>query len=250
VTGSGPAGRVGEEDVTRAAAATAADPEGASRSIPMTGMRATIAARMHASLHSAAQLTLVTEVDVTDLVAYREGLEDPRPSYSDVIIKAAALALRQHPRLNATLEGDRIRPLSEIHIGLATALDEGLIVPVVRDAERKTLRQIAHETAALVRRVRAGDFRAVEVSGSTFTVTSLGGLGVDAFTPIINPPEAAILGVGRVIDRPARDGDSLVWRKAITLSLTIDHRIVDGAPAAAFLQAVGGLLQSPQALEA
>jgi pyruvate dehydrogenase E2 component (dihydrolipoamide acetyltransferase) len=190
-------------------------------------------------------LTLTTTVDVTALVELRNGIPEPRPTFTDLMVRAAALALTQHRRLNSVLEGDRIRLLPEIHIGIATALDEGLVVPVVRHADRKSATEIAVESAQLVDRVRRRQFSVDDVTGATFTVTSLGGQGIDAFTPIINPPEAAILGLGRVVDYPARDGDSLVWRKVTTLSLTIDHRIIDGAPAAAFLQSISELLQSP-----
>ncbi|WP_226925040.1 dihydrolipoamide acetyltransferase family protein [Georgenia thermotolerans] len=260
VTGSGPGGRIGVEDVERAAAVPAASKPaaaglappppaspGAESSVALTGMRGTIARRMHESLQSTAQLTLVTTADVTELVEYRESLER-RPTYTDFVVKAAALALREHPRLNATIDGDRIRLLPDVHIGIATAVPDGLVVPVVRHADTMPLARIAEESAALVAKVRAGAFGADDVTGSTFTVTSLGGQGIDAFTPILNPPEVAILGVGRVVDQAARDGDALVWRKVINLSLTIDHQVVDGAPGAAFLQTLGELLGRPEQL--
>jgi pyruvate dehydrogenase E2 component (dihydrolipoamide acetyltransferase) len=198
-----------------------------------------------------AQLTLVTTADVTDLVAYREGLHDgPRASYTDMVVRAAAIALRQHPGVNSTLDGDRITALPDIHIGIATDVPGGLVVPVVRDADRKSLRQIADESATLIRRAREGALRIEEITGATFTVTSLGGMGIDAFTPIINPPEVAILGVGRIVEQPVRDGaGDLAWRHVITLSLTIDHRVIDGAPGAAFLASVGNALGDTGALE-
>jgi pyruvate dehydrogenase E2 component (dihydrolipoamide acetyltransferase) len=247
VAGSGPGGRITEEDVTSAkASSTGTKEEGPTgEAVAMTGMRATIAKRMQNSLQTSAQLTLTRTVDVTRLVDLRNGLPDPRPSFTDLIVRAVALALRQHRRLNSVLEGEQIKLLPEIHVGIATALDEGLVVPVVRHTDRKSATDIAVESAELIDRVRRGQFSVGDVTGGTFTVSSLGGQAIDAFTPIINPPEAAILGVGRVVDHPARDGDSLVWRQAVTLSLTIDHRIVDGAPAAAFLQTISELLQSP-----
>jgi pyruvate dehydrogenase E2 component (dihydrolipoamide acetyltransferase) len=148
------------------------------------------------------------------------------------------------------VDGDRIRSLPDIHIGIATDVPGGLVVPVLRNADRKSLRQITGESASLIQRAREGLLRVEEVSGATFTVTSLGGQGVDAFTPIINPPEVAILGVGRILEQPARgaDGD-LVWRHVVTLSLTIDHRVIDGAPGAAFLASVAGALADVGALE-
>jgi pyruvate dehydrogenase E2 component (dihydrolipoamide acetyltransferase) len=219
--------------------------------VPLGGMRATIAHRMHSSLQSMAQLTLVTTADVTELVAYRRELVDePRPSYTDMVVKAAAVAIRQHPIINSTLDVEGLRLLADVHIGIATDVPGGLVVAVLRHADRKSLGQIAAESASLTRRARAGDIRVDEVTGSTFTVTSLGGQGIDAFTPIINPPEVAILGVGRITEQPVRDGDSgLVWRQVVTLSLTIDHRVIDGVPGAAFLTAVVALLGDPGRLE-
>jgi pyruvate dehydrogenase E2 component (dihydrolipoamide acetyltransferase) len=247
VVGSGPGGRITEEDVTSAKAASAQGGEErpTGETVAMTGMRAAIAQRMQNSLQTTAQLTLTRTVDVTNLVELRNGIPEPRPTFTDLIVRAAALALTQHRRLNSVLEGDQIRLLPGIHIGIATALDEGLVVPVVRHADRKSATEIAIESARLVDRVRRRRFSVDDVTGATFTVTSLGGQGIDAFTPIINPPEAAILGLGRVTDHPARNGDSLVWRKATILSLTIDHRVIDGAPAAAFLQTVSELLEHP-----
>ena len=258
VVGTGPGGRVTEDDVaatargstpSRPGSPAASASTASATSVPLTGMRATIASRMHASLQSTAQLTLVTTADVTDLVTQRDGLDDPRPTYTDLVVRAVALALREHPRLNAVLDGNEIRLLADIHLGVATALDDGLVVPVVRNADRKSLEEIARESAELIRRVRSGAFSSDDVSGSTFTVTSLGGQGIDTFTPILNPPEVAILGVGRVVDRPVRQDQGLAWRKAMTLSLTIDHRVVDGAPGADFLQTLSKLLASPPSLQ-
>jgi pyruvate dehydrogenase E2 component (dihydrolipoamide acetyltransferase) len=199
------------------------------------------------SLQTSAQLTLTTDADVTTLVAQRTALRDQfDPTYTDLLIKAAALALRKHPRLNAMVIGQEIRLLPDIHIGVAVALDDGLVVPVVRNADRKPLGAIAREVAELVQRARAGKLTMAEISGGTFTVTNLGGFGIDAFTPILNPPEAAILGVGRIVERLARRTVDLVWRQMMVLSLTIDHRVVDGAPAAAFMQTLRELLERPE----
>jgi pyruvate dehydrogenase E2 component (dihydrolipoamide acetyltransferase) len=215
--------------------------------IRLTGMRGVIARRMLESLQTSAQLTLTTDADVTTLVAQRTALRDQfDPTYTDLLIKAAALALRKHPRLNAMVIGQEIRLLPDIHIGVAVALDDGLVVPVVRNADRKPLGAIAREVAELVQRARAGKLTMAEISGGTFTVTNLGGFGIDAFTPILNPPEAAILGVGRIVERLARRTVDLVWRQMMVLSLTIDHRVVDGAPAAAFMQTLRELLERPE----
>jgi pyruvate dehydrogenase E2 component (dihydrolipoamide acetyltransferase) len=212
-------------------------------------MRQTIAERMTQSLHTMAQLTIHTEVDATDLVRLREQLKEEFDlTYTDLLIKAVAKALKAHPILNAALVGDEIHLLQEIHIGMAVALEDGLLVPVVRDADKKTLQEIAQETRRLAQGAREGTLTVDEVTGSTFTVTNLGAYGVDGFTPIINPPEVAILGVGRIVDKPAIHDGQIVRRSIMMLSLTIDHRIVDGAPGAQFLRTVKQLLESPYRL--
>jgi pyruvate dehydrogenase E2 component (dihydrolipoamide acetyltransferase) len=148
--------------------------------------------------------------------------------------------------LNAAVVGEEIHVLADVNIGVAIALDDGLVVPVVRNADRKPLRVIAGEIAEFVRRARSGKLTMAEITGGTFTITNLGGFGIDAFTPILNPPEAAILGVGRIVERLSRRNSDLVWRQMMVLSLTVDHRAVDGAPAAAFLQTLRELLEQPQ----
>ncbi|HBY96334.1 MAG TPA: dihydrolipoamide acyltransferase [Chloroflexi bacterium] len=248
IAGSGPGGRITADDVRRKVEVTSRP---ALRGIPLAGVRATIAKRMQSSLQTMAQLTLTTEADVTDLVALRATLKEQHDvTYTDLVTKAAALALQAHPRLNARLEGEEIRLLPEVHIGVAVALEDGLIVPVVRNASRKSLREISQETARLVRNAREGNLRPDEVTGSTFTITNLGMYEIDAFTPIINPPEVAILGVGRIVEKLARASEGIVWRQIMTLSLTFDHRLIDGAPAAAFLQAIKRQLESPSSLAA
>ena len=253
VRGSGPAGRITVEDVQRVIAAAAqptasvppASPT-AEQVIALTGMRAAIARRMHQSLQTSAQVTLITEVDVSALVQLREELKQQFAlTYTDLVVKAVAHALKGHPRLNAWVEGEQIRLVQAIHIGVAVALDEGLIVPVVRDADRRSLREIAQETQRLALRAREGTLTREEVMGSTFSVSNLGMYGIDAFTPIINPPEIAILGVGRINEELVRVPRGAEWRHVMTLSLTFDHRAVDGAPAAAFLQTVGKHLENP-----
>ena len=240
VEGTGAGGRVTEDDVRRAAT----EPTLAGgQTVPLTGMRGTIAERMHQSLRDSAQLTLVTTADVTDLLAWRNSLPDQqRPTVTDLLVKVVALALRDHPAANAHIDAETVRIMPDIHIGIATAVEGGLIVPVVRDADTLSLEALAEERARLVDRVRSGEATAGDLTGGTFTVTNLGGYGVDAFTPIINPPEVAILGAGRTVEVPHRDGDGIAWHQSMTLSLTIDHRAVDGAPGAAFLQRVVGLL--------
>jgi pyruvate dehydrogenase E2 component (dihydrolipoamide acetyltransferase) len=251
VRGSGPGGRIQESDVLayleqrrRAPAALEAPP--AARVIPFAGMRRAIAERMTESLQTTAQVTITTEADVTGLVEFVDRLKGQLDiSYTAVVVKAVAAALRRHPLLNSTLVGDEIRLLDEINIGVGVALEDGLIVPVVRNADRLTLGEIDRELKRLTAAARAGTLTVDEVTGSTFTISNLGMFGVDAFTPIINPPEAAILGVGRIVEKPAVYRGQLTIRSLMTLSLTFDHRIVDGAPAAAFLQTLAGMLAQP-----
>jgi pyruvate dehydrogenase E2 component (dihydrolipoamide acetyltransferase) len=253
VTGTGSGGRITEKDVLafveareKAPAPAAAPP---ARVIPFIGMRQMIAERMTQSLQTTAQVTIHTEVDATELVRLREQLKAEFDlTYTDLLIKAVAKALQVHPSLNATLVGDEIHVLGEIHIGMAVALEDGLLVPVVRDADQRSLQEIAQETRRLAEGARKGTLTVDEVTGSTFTITNLGGYGADGFTPIINPPEAAILGVGRIADKPAVHDGQIVRRSIMVLSLTIDHRIVDGAPGAEFLRTVRQFLESPYRL--
>ena len=253
VRGSGPGGRITIEDVQRvigaavqpATSVLSASPA-SGQVIPLTGMRGAIARHMQQSLQTSAQVTLVTEVDVSALVQLREELKQQFAlTYTDLVVKAVSHALKEHPRLNARIEGEQIQLVQVIHIGVAVALDEGLIVPVVRDVDRKSLQEIAQETRQLARRAREGTLSREEVMGSTFSVTNLGMYGIDAFTPIINPPEIAILGVGRINEKLVRVPRGAEWRYVMTLSLTFDHRAVDGAPAAAFLQTIGKHLENP-----
>lgn len=251
VTGTGPRGRITREDVQKIIdsggqaappSAPAATPA-ATEDIPLRGMRKVIAERMHQSLQGSAQLTISTEVDVTQLIDRRQEVrQEFNVTYTDFIVQACAHALRQHPRMNASLEGNIIHVHGDIHVGLAVALDEGLIVPVVRDADKKSLKDIAAEAKTLAERARASQLKLEEVSGGTFTVSNLGMYGVDAFTPIINAPQSGILGVGRIVEKPVIHRGEVTRRSMMVLSLTFDHRVIDGAPAGAFLQTVADLL--------
>ena len=246
LTGTGPGGRITREDVQQAIDAGAQAPAEApaeAQSIPLRGMRKVIAERMHKSLQDTAQLTITTEVDVTQLIERREEVRrEFNTTYNDFIIQACAHALLRHPRMNASLEGDAIQLHSAIHVGFAVALDEGLIVPVVHDADKKPLKTIAQEARSLAEKARAGELKLEEVSGGTFTVSNLGMAGVDAFTPIINSPQTGILGVGRIVDKPVVYQGEIAKRSMLVLSLTFDHRVIDGAPAGAFLGSVADLL--------
>jgi pyruvate dehydrogenase E2 component (dihydrolipoamide acetyltransferase) len=269
VSGSGIGGRVTRADVERAATGrsrsaadtSAAAPDSASVGpqpgdvIPLRGMRGAIARNMMDSLHSMAQLTHGYEVDVTDLVAVRAALKGESaaagrraPSLNDFIIRAAALALREHPLLNAGIVDDQIVVAERVDIGVAVAVDGGLVVPVVRDADQLSVGEIAGNTAELAAAARNGKLGLADLEGATFSVSTLGAYGVDFFTPVINPGNVAILGVGRVKDGFRWDGDTPVRTQVLTLSLTFDHRAVDGAPAAEYLRTVGEILGRPLTL--
>ncbi len=257
ITGTGTGGRIIEDDVQRLVKRSVAEPPtptekpAAGQTIPFTGVRQMIAENMMSSLHGMAQVTASTEVDVTELVELREQLKAKFDvTYTDLIVKATTLALRQHPRLNATLDGDVIRLLDEITIGVGVALDEGLIVPVIRNADRLGLREISAAVRDLAARARSNTLSVDEVTGGTFTITNLGAFGIDVFTPIINPPEIAILGVGRIVEKLAIYRGEAARRSMVVLSLTFDHRVVDGAPAAAFLQTLANILSHPYYLSA
>lgn len=259
IVGTGPGGRVTREDVQKAiddrakAPAPTVPPSApptptaasapAAQSIPLRGMRKVIAERMHKSLQGSAQLTITTEVDVTQLIDRRQEVQrEFNATYTDFIVQACAHALKQHPRMNAALDGDTIRYNGEIHVGLAVALEEGLIVPVVHQTDKKSLQEIAQSAKALAEKARAGKLAIEEVSGGTFTVSNLGMYGVDGFTPIINTPQTGILGVGRIVEKPVIYRGEIAKRSMMVLSLTFDHRVIDGAPAGAFLQTVADLL--------
>jgi pyruvate dehydrogenase E2 component (dihydrolipoamide acetyltransferase) len=256
VAGTGPGGRVTREDVEKAiseaakAPAPAAAPAPppvvavpAAQSTPLRGMRKVIAERMHKSLQGSAQLTITTEVDVTQLIDRRQEIQrEFNATYTDFIVQACAHALKQQPRMNAFLEGDVINVQGQISVGVAVALEEGLIVPVIHNTDKKSLKEIAQEARSLAEKARAGKLAIEDVSGGTFTVSNLGMFGVDGFTPILNAPQTGILGVGRIVEKPVIYRGEIAKRSMMVLSLTFDHRVIDGAPAGAFLQTVADLL--------
>ena len=213
-------------------------------------LRKVIAQRMHISLLETAQFTMITSADVTDFATMRSDIAGgaTKPSFTDAVVRAVALALCNHPMLNSRLEDDTIVNRGEINVGLAVAIDDGLVVPVIRDADQLGLAEIAEATRDLANRARGNELGVDAFEAGTFTVTALGGQGVDFFTPIINPPQSAILGVGRVREVPARFGTGLMWRQELPLSLTVDHRINDGYPSALFLAEVVELLEESKQL--
>jgi pyruvate dehydrogenase E2 component (dihydrolipoamide acetyltransferase) len=220
--------------------------------LPITAVRRTIATRMAASAHTAAAVTLTTEADATELVRLRKELQadgiEPVPTYNDLFARLVAPALLEHPQVNARFEGDAIVEAATANIGLAVDTERGLLVPVLRDVQAKSLRQLAREAAALVEKARTGRITPDELHGGTFTITNLGMYEIDAFTPIINLPECAILGVGRIVPKQVvvdAVAERVAIRQMVFLSLTFDHRLVDGAPAARFLQRVKQYVEKP-----
>jgi len=256
VAGSGPGGRIVKQDVTRAAQPpVSAQPLPVAdvvERLPLKGVRGIIAERMGTSVHTTARVTLLMEVDATEFVAARERIKSKvseewgfAPSYNDLLAKIVAAALRKFPYMNARLAPDAIELLGHVNIGMAVETDRGLLVPVIKDADQKGLRQFGEDFRRLVDSARAGRSMPDDLSGGTFTITNLGMYDVDAFTPVINLPEAAILGVGRIVPKAVPRGTEIVVRQMWTLCLVFDHRLVDGAPAARFLQMIKSLIEDP-----
>ena len=257
VRGTGPGGRITKDDVERAAAAPpapAAAPvfaSGEDRTVPVRGMRKTIAARMFESLQSSAQLTMDMDANMDDAVKLRNQLveewhdEGVRPTYTDLVIRAAAKALERHPLMNSVFGEKEMTLRGDINVGMAVALEEGLIVPVVRHANQLSMKELARESGRLAEAARSGTLTPDDLQDGTFTVSALGMFGVDAFTPIINAPQSGILGINRLRDDVRWMGETPVKTQAMRLSLTWDHRALDGAPAAQFLATVRDLLEAP-----
>jgi pyruvate dehydrogenase E2 component (dihydrolipoamide acetyltransferase) len=268
VAGTGPGGRIVKDDIARAAqpgvlaipippAAPFAPLPVAevTERIPLKSVRAIIAERMGTSAHTTARVTLFMEVDATEFVAARERLKAKvaeawgfAPGYNDLLGKVVAGALRKFPYMNARLAPDAVELLGHVNIGIAMDTERGLLVPVVRDADQKNLQQFGAESRQLMERARVGRSLPDDLSGGTFTITNLGMYDVDAFTPIINLPEGAILGVGRIAPKVVPREGEIVVRQMWTLCLVFDHRLVDGAPAARFLQYIKQVIEEPYLL--
>src|SRR5262252_528043 len=244
--------RITTDDVEAFAAAREAAPPAppaAGRTIPFTGIRKVVAERLHDSLQGMAQVTISREADVSGLVGVRERLAPGfeaasgiHLTYTDLLVEIAARLLIEHPLLNATLDGNTIVAWEAVHMGVAVALEDGLIVPVIRNSHCRPLREIAADRVELTSKAQAGTLNLDEVEGGTFTISNLGSFGADSFTPIVNPPQCAILGIGRIVDKPVVVDGTVQVRPTMWLSLTFDHRLVDGAPAARFLQALSDSL--------
>ena len=214
-------------------------------------IRRTIARRLAESQQAAAEVTLMREVDATELVNLRQRLLEElaegssRLTYTDLLVSIVARQLKRHPQVNALSDGERIGLSQAVHVAVAIDTERGLVAPVIRDADRKGLLQLAQERADLTSRALEGKVALEELNGGTFTITNLGPLEIDAFTPIINPPQVAILGVGRVRSVPAAYQGEVCIRQMMFLSLTFDHRVIDGAPAARFLRDVARMIEKP-----
>lgn len=249
LAGSGKSGRIRECDV-RAAAGSSTTSVG--QRIPISSRRRTIAARMSASSQQTAPVTLTTRADATNLVNLRDQFKaaggDVIPSYTDILAKLTAAVLQQHPYMAARWDGEHLTIPDGTHIGIAVDAEEGLIVPVLRDVPSLSLLQLASRSRELIEGTRSNKFKVDDLQGGVFTITNLGAFGIDAFTPIINLPETAILGIGCIRREPAVVDNQIVPRDQVTLSLTFDHRIVDGAPAARFLQSIRLAVENPSAL--
>jgi pyruvate dehydrogenase E2 component (dihydrolipoamide acetyltransferase) len=261
VQGSGPDGRIVQADVEAFAAqalqqrAAVVPSEAPARVIPLVGMRRTIAERMQKSFREAPHISLTVEVDMAAAEEMRRQLTEAveaegseKISPTAILVKAAALALKRHPLVNATLRGEEIHLLSEINIGVAVALDEGLIVPVIKGADRMGLTQIAALVSDLARRAREGKLTLDDVAGGTFTLTNLGMFGIDQFTAIVNPPHSAILATGRIVEKPVGVAGQIVLRPMMQMTISADHRVIDGVVAARFLQDVKRVLENPYLL--
>jgi len=263
ITASGPGGRIVEKDVLAAAEqkparaiATTASPSYPWRireRVALTGMRRTIAERLKQSQTSAVSLTLTREVGVKNLVNARQELKqsskDPVP-LDAFFIKGLALALRDQPQLNAVIAGNELLSLDEINVGFAVALPNGLSVPVVRDADKVSVLEIAKRMSQLIAAAREGHLKGADIDGGTTTISNLGGHNIDGFTPVLNPPQSTILGIGRIVDRPTVVDGKVEVQPTVWLSLTFDHRVADGAVAAQLLEATVKHLNDKKSLTA
>jgi len=257
IAGSGPEGRIVMRDLEgielTAASAFAGVETAVYTDVPLTQMRKAIAKRLVQSIGPIPTFYLTAEVDMERAHEMREALlaADPKNgkfSFNDLIIRATAAALRQHPWVNSWWSDDHIRQWHDVHIGVAVAVEDGLITPIVRHADRKTLREIGGEVREMAGRAREKRLKPEEYTGATFSISNLGMFGIDEFTAVINPPEAGILAVGRLEQKPAVVDGALVVRRRMRITLSCDHRVIDGATGAAFLKTLVGMLENPLAM--
>ena len=248
LTGTGPEGRIVAEDVERAAAAPAHATVGAApleaEVVPLTSLRKTIARRLTEAWQAPA-FQISMSADMSRAQELHDRLRDQGVSVTDILTKLAAIALLRHREVNAQFADDELRIFPNAHIGLAVATERGLIVPVQREVERKSLVQIAAERKEIVQRTREGKLATEDLEGGTFTISNLGMYGVEIFTAVLNPPQAAILAVGAIEEKPVVEDGELVARPLMAMTLTCDHRAIDGAKAAEFLRELKTLLEEP-----
>ncbi|KKD40574.1 dihydrolipoamide acetyltransferase family protein [Bacillus sp. FSL L8-0167] len=252
LVGTGPDGRITKADVLRALPDEKENQQNEPKHQPVSMMRKTIASRMMESLQTSAQLTITMKADVTKLTALQSELNetaaarhDMKLTMTDFVAKAVILSLLEHPAMNSQYQNDRVETFEYVHLGIAAALDHGLAVPVIRHAEKLSLIELAKSIKSYGKKAREGRLLHDEIEGSTFTITNLGAYGVEHFTPILNPPEAGILGVGKADHMPVYHGNELCKGTILPLSLTFDHRVLDGAPASQFLSTVKTYLENP-----
>ncbi|MED1116359.1 dihydrolipoamide acetyltransferase family protein [Bacillus paramycoides] len=254
--GTGPGERITKADVLKALEERVTIPEvleqEQSKVIPVAGMRKAIATRMHASLQNSAQLTLTMKVDVTDLVALHKNMAeivqkryDNKLTITDLVSRAVVLALGEHKEMNSAYIDDAIHQFEHVHLGMAVALENGLVVPAIRFANNLSLVELSKEIKKAVQKAREGSLSCDEMQGTTFTISNLGSFGIEYFTPVLNTPETGILGVGAIEHVPVYKGEELQKGSVLPLSLTFDHRVLDGAPAAAFLRTIKQYLEEP-----
>lgn len=252
LVGTGPGGRITKADVLHALPERAEKKQNETEHQPVNTMRKTIASRMMESLQTSAQLTITMKADVTKLTNLQQQLNetaiarhDTKLTMTDFVAKATILSLLEHPAMNSQYQNERVETFEYVHLGIAAALENGLAVPVIRHAERLALIELAKTIKLYGKKAREGKLLHDEIEGSTFTITNLGAYGVEHFTPILNPPEAGILGVGTMYETPVYREDELCKGTILPLSLTFDHRVLDGAPASAFLSTVKAYLEEP-----
>ena len=251
ITGTGPGGRIVKEDVLRAIGLRKEKAELRIKEvIKLEGMRKTIARRLSESHRNVPPVAIVMEVDMSKALELRRKMreENKKVSITAMVVKAVAKALEQDPTLNSTVEGDRIIVYEDINVGVAVSLPDGLVVPVIRNANKKELTEISREIEALSNKAREEGLSPEDVAGGTFTVSNLGIRDVEFFTPIINPPQAAILGVGTISEKPVVIEGRMEVRPMMHLSLVFDHRVTDGVPASEFLRKVKENLENPDLL--
>ncbi len=252
VQGTGPNGKVYRRDVESSLRGSGENSGPAAARVKMEGIRKIVAKRMVESKTTAPHVTLTSEVDMTEAIKMREQLLGSiekktgfRLSYTEIIMKAVAHALKEHPGVNASLDGEYIVYHDEVNVGLAVAVENGLLVPVVKNADGKGLAALTENCKTLGRAARENKLKPDEMKGGTFTVSNLGMYAIDAFTPVINQPESAILGVGRIQEKPVGVNGQIALRPMMSVSLSFDHRVIDGAPAAAFLTDLKSVLEQP-----